>query len=115
MVAGIGIDHQALLVAGNDLELFGFVVEQPPVDADDVLDERNLGVEARFPLGRPDQGAELADQHDGLRIDSVEGLGQQQDHRCREHQQADGTVAHRVPPWLGAGGGWRGGGGAGVP
>ena len=101
-VAGIGVDHEALLVAGDDLELLGFIVEQPAVDALDVLDQRDLGVQAGFGLGVADDGAELADQYLLGRVDGVEGLGHQEDGNGDRDQGDDGTVGHRVAP--GAGG-----------
>jgi hypothetical protein len=103
--ARVGIHHHALLVAGDDLELGRFVVEQPAVDLHDVLDQRDLGVEAGFRLGIADQGAELADQDLLGRIDAVEGLRQQEAQDGQRHQGRDGTVAHRVPPVVAAGSG----------
>ena len=96
--AGVGIDHHALLVAGDDLELGRFVVEQPAVDLHHVLDQRDLGVEARLGLRIANQRAELADQDLLGRIDGVEGLRQQEGQDGKADQANDRTVAHRVPP-----------------
>ena len=85
--AGIGVDHEALLVAGDDLELLGFVVEQTAVDPLDVLDQRDLGVEPGLGLGLADDGAELADQHLLGRVDGVEGLGDQEDRDRQDDQR----------------------------
>src|SRR6185437_1763121 len=108
-VPGIGVDHQALLVAGDDLELFGLVVEQPAVDPHHVLDQRDLGVESGFGLGLADDGAELAHQDLLGRIDRVESLRQHEDDDGGNHQRNDGTVAHREPPVDVDGGGGGGG------
>ena len=96
--AGIGVDHQALLVAGDDLELLGFVVEQSAVDALDILDQRNLGVEPGLGLGLADDGAELADQDLLGRVDGVERLRDQEGGNGQEDHDDDRTVAHRVAP-----------------
>ena len=96
--AGEGIDHQTLLIGCDYLLRRGIEIEQPLVEIDDVLDERDLVVEA----GLGDETLGLAElEHERL-LRLVDGEERQVGgYRCKteqKQQKSEGGALHYCCP-----------------
>src|SRR5262245_4472387 len=107
-VAGEGVDHQPLLVGGDHLLRRVFEVEDALVDADDAVDQRDLGMQS----GLGDYPYRLAQPNHqrlpGLIDREQRAIGDDQRHDDEGGDDAAGEIEpHRPPPVCGAGVGAR--------
>jgi hypothetical protein len=89
-VPGVGVDHEALLVARDHLLGGGIEVEQAPVEAQNVLHEGDLQVEPRL-LDHALRVAEL--EHDDL-LDLMYGEQRGPDENRQQHADSDDEAGH---------------------
>ena len=115
-IAREGIDHQPLLVGGDDLLRGVFEIENALVDGDDAVEQRELEVQARLGDGA-DRLAQPHHQHLVGLIDREQAaVSDQQRHQDERGEDAAGEIEpHRLPPACGAFGGAFGAGFAVAP